>query len=53
MLRIAVVEDQTETRECLCSFIRQYAEEHKLQIELQSLEDGAEIVSLKTWITMI
>lgn len=43
MLRIAVVEDQTETREDLCRFIRQYAEEHKLQMELRAYEDGADI----------
>lgn len=26
-MKIAVVEDQQETRECLCQFIRQYTEE--------------------------
>lgn len=43
MLRIAVVEDQMETRACLCRYIRQYAEEQKLQIELEELADGAAI----------
>ncbi len=43
MLKIAVVEDQSDTRACLCRFIRQYAEEHQLQLELQELSDGAEI----------
>jgi len=41
MLKIAVVEDQQEVREELCRFIRQYAEENRLQVEIVPLEDGA------------
>ena len=43
MLKIAVVEDQQETRECLCSYIRQYAQEQGIQVEVLPFEDGAVI----------
>ena len=34
MFRIAIVEDQDETRECLNRFVRQYAEEQGVQVEI-------------------
>ena len=34
MLKIAVVEDQQEVRDELCRFIRQYAAENSLQVEV-------------------
>ena len=40
-MKIAVVEDQQETRECLCQFIRQYTEEQGMQAEVVPFEDGA------------
>ncbi len=40
MLKIAVVEDQTEVRESLCQFIRQYAGEQGLQAEVEPFADG-------------
>lgn len=43
MLKIAVVEDQTEVRESLCQFIRQYAGEQGLQAEVEPFADGAVI----------
>ena len=43
MLKIAVVEDQQEVRDELCRFIRQYAAENSLQVEVLSIEDGAVI----------
>lgn len=43
MLKIAVVEDQQETRERLCSYIRQYAQEQGIQVEVLPFEDGAVI----------
>ena len=43
MLKIAVVEDQTEVRESLCQFIRQYAGEQGLQAEMEPFADGAVI----------
>lgn len=43
MLKIAVVEDQQEVREELCRFIRQYAAENSLQVEVLPVEDGAVI----------
>ena len=43
MLKIAVVEDQQETRECLCSYIRKYADEQKIQVEVLPFDDGAVI----------
>ena len=43
MLKIAVVEDQTEVRENLCQFIRQYAGEQGLQAEVEPFADGAAI----------
>ena len=43
MLKIAVVEDQTEVRERLCQFIRQYAGEQGLQAEVEPFADGAVI----------
>ena len=43
MLKIAVVEDQTEVRESLCQFIRQYAGEQGLQAEVKPFADGAVI----------
>ena len=43
MLKIAVVEDQPEVRECLEQFIRQYAQEQGLQVEVCLIADGAEI----------
>ena len=42
-MKIAVVEDQQETRECLCQFIRQYTEEQGIQAEVLPFEDGAVI----------
>ena len=41
MLKIAVVEDQQEVRDELCRFIRQYAAENSLQVEVLPVEDGA------------
>ena len=43
MFRIAIVEDQEETRECLNRFVRQYAEEQGLQVEISLIADGSEI----------
>ena len=43
MLKIAVVEDQAETRECLVRFIQQYTTEQGLQVEVCPMEDGAAI----------
>ena len=43
MLKIAVVEDQTEVRESLCQFIRQYAGEQGLLAEVEPFADGAVI----------
>ena len=43
MLKIAVVEDQQEVRDELCRFIRQYAVENSLQVEVLPVEDGAVI----------
>ena len=43
MLKIAVVEDQTEVRESLSQFIRQYAGEQGLQAEVEPFADGAVI----------
>ena len=44
MLKIAVVEDQEETRERLCGFIQQYAGEKGLQVETTAYADGALLV---------
>ena len=44
MLNIAVVEDQDETREQLCGFIRQYADGNGLQQQTSPLSDGALLV---------
>lgn len=44
MLKIAVVEDQDAMREQLCSFIRQYTEEQKIQVEITCFSDGALLV---------
>ena len=46
MLKIAVVEDQTEVRESLCQFIRQYAGEQGLQAEVEPFADGAVIAEV-------
>ena len=43
MLKIAVVEDQPETRECLCRYIRQYTAERGIAAEILPFADGAEI----------
>ena len=43
MLKIAVVEDQTEVRESLCQFIRQYAGEQGLQAAVDPFADGVVI----------
>lgn len=43
MFRIAIVEDQEETRECLNRFTRQYAGEQGLQVEISLIADGSEI----------
>ena len=43
MLKIAVVEDQTEVRESLSQFIRQYAGEQGLLAEVEPFADGAVI----------
>lgn len=43
MFRIAIVEDQEETRECLNRFVRQYAGEQGLQVEISLIADGSEI----------
>ena len=43
MFKIAIVEDQEETRECLNRFVRQYAEEQGLQVEISLIADGSEI----------
>ena len=39
MLKIAVVEDQQEVRDELCRFIRQYAAENSLQVEVLPVEE--------------
>lgn len=44
MLKIAVVEDQTEVRESLCQFIRQYAGEQGLQAEVKPFADGPSLL---------
>ena len=43
MFRIAIVEDQEETRECLNRFVRQYAKEQGIQVEISLIADGSEI----------
>ena len=43
MFRIAIVEDQDETRQCLNRFVRQYAEEQGVQVEISLITDGSEI----------
>ena len=43
MFKIAIVEDQEETRESLNRFVRQYAQEQGLQVEIRLITDGAEI----------
>lgn len=43
MFKIAIVEDQEETRESLNRFVRQYAQEQGLQVEISLIPDGAEI----------
>ena len=43
MFKIAIVEDQEETRESLNRFVRQYAQEQGLQVEISLIADGAEI----------
>lgn len=43
MLKIAVVEDQPETRECLCRYIHQYTAEQGIAAEILPFADGAEI----------
>lgn len=45
MFRIAIVEDQDETRECLNRFVRQYAEEQGVQVEISLITDGSEIAA--------
>ena len=45
MLKIAVVEDQQEVRDELCRFIRKYAAENSLQVEVVPIEDGAVIAA--------
>lgn len=40
-MKIAVVEDQQETRECLCGFIKKYTEEQKIPAEVVPFADGA------------
>ena len=39
MLKIAVVEDQQEVRDELCRFIRQYAAENSLQVEVLPISE--------------
>lgn len=41
MLKIAVVEDQEPMREQFCSYIRRYAEEQNVQLEITCFSDGA------------
>lgn len=41
MLKIAVVEDQQETRECLCRYVRQYADEQGIRVEVLPFANGA------------
>ena len=48
MFRIAIVEDQDETRECLSRFVRQYAEEQGVQVEIILITDGSEIAERYT-----
>ena len=43
MFKIAIVEDQEETRKSLNRFVRQYAQEQGLQVEISLITDGAEI----------
>lgn len=49
MLRIAVVDDELAMREQLCGYVRQYAEENHLAVEVVPFADGAAMtVSLQT-----
>ena len=41
MLRIAVVDDELAMREQLCGYVRQYAEENHLAVEVVPFADGA------------
>ena len=43
MLRIAVVDDELAMREQLCGYVRQYAEENHLAVEVVPFADGAAI----------
>ncbi len=43
MLRIAVVDDEASMRDQLCGYVRQYAEESHLAVEVTPFADGAEI----------
>ena len=43
MLRIAVVDDELAMREQLCGYVRQYAEENHLAVEVVAFADGAAI----------
>ena len=43
MLRIAVVDDELAMREQLCGYVRQYAEENHLTVEVVPFADGAAI----------
>lgn len=44
MFRIAVVEDQEETRDRMQQFIRQYAAEQGIEAEVTAFSDGAQLV---------
>lgn len=43
MLRVAVVEDDLDMNELIQSYIRQYQQEHQLQIDIAVFQNGREI----------
>lgn len=49
MFRIAIVEDQEETRECLNRFVRQYAEEQGLQVEISRRQRTAFLTAVASY----
>lgn len=44
MLKVAIVEDETEYRELLCDYLKQFEREIKEQIDISLFADGEEIV---------
>lgn len=43
MVRIAIVEDRDKDRQLLCKYLRQYAEEHEIDITIEAFPDGEDI----------